>query len=416
MPPVAAIAIDAAEHRFLRRHMDAGRLPHPRALADRAARFELRGAGPYRSDLAWVQFLSGRRTAIEPWTGLLDFDPATYAVHGHGTLETVPFYAVPGRRTIAFDLPGSVIDPAVEGIQVTGWGAHSPQWWRASAPAGLLSDLDERYGTNPALGNEFDITWHEPTRLAALADACHTGTRRRKDILEGLLRSDPTWDLVVTAVSEVHTMGRHLWFGVDEDHPLHGVAPTSDEAGARFTETLADADEAIGRLVAQLPPDAAVVVFALPTFDDALIRVNLAGREVRGVVARDGYQRACADATDFVRQLTDARTGRPAVAEVIPLRGDDPYDPSGPGADLVVRWEGAPDALVHPTLGMVGPVPHARTGGHSVRGFAYVAGPGISAGDRGERPAADLTPTVLDLMGADTAGVDGTSLLVDLPA
>jgi len=152
--------------------------------------------------------------------------------------------------------------------------------------------------------------------------------------------------------------------------------------------------------------------FCVPTFDDALLRINLVGRESRGVVPRDGYGQACADATAFVQQLTDARTGRPAVAEVVALRAADPLDPSGPNADLLVRWQGAPDALLHPTLGLVGPVPHARTGGHSSNGFAFVAGPGIDPGDRGVRPAAALTPTVLSLLGSRAPGVEGTSLLL----
>ncbi len=556
MPKLAAIGIDAAEYTLVERLMAGGKLPNLRALAERSARFKLENDPTYRSDLAWVRFLTGRSAAALGWYGVLDFDPVTYAVAGHGTLEATPFYAFPDRRTIAFDLPGSVIDDGVSGVQVTGWGTHSPQWWRASSPAGVLREIDARFGTNPAFGNEHDITWHEPGRIDALAAASRTGLRRRIDAFQWLTEANPDCDLLLTAASEVHTMCHHLWFAVDDTHPLHGVAPTTDLAQQRVVDTFVDVDEAVGRVVAGLPPDAVVVVFALhgmqpaddvaatvllpellhrfhlgrralrnedidawraagcpprlleagmpwhryvrdrfhdgpadlvrrvgrmappslyrlarraagkpplydpgelpaqtppevdlssvgrwhhddidwsvtswyrrhwpampwfalPTFDDALLRINLAGRESRGMVPQTDYARACADATAFVRELVDGRTGQPAVAEVIPLRASDPFDRRGPNADLLVRWQGAPDALLHPTLGAVGPVPHARTGGHSANGFAFVAGPGIDPGDRGVRPAADLTPTLVALMGAHHPGVEGTPLLPMAPS
>jgi predicted AlkP superfamily phosphohydrolase/phosphomutase len=552
MPKVAAIGIDAAEYGWVERLMATGQLPNLRALAARSARFRLETVAKYRSDLAWVRFLTGRSEESLGWHGLMEFDPQTYLVEGHGTLEATPFYALADRRTVVFDVPGSVIDAAVEGVQVTAWGAHSPQWWRASRPPGLLREIDTRFGTNPTFGNDFDISWHEPGRIEALSAATRVGSQRRVDALQWLAESNPDWDLLLTTVSEVHSMGHLFWFGVDDTHPLHGRAATTDLAGQALVDTLVATDEAVGRLVDGLPPDTTVVVFALhgmqpaddvaatvllpellhrlhlgrsalragdpqawraagcppallapgtpwhryvrdrfhdgpgdlvrrlgrlappgvyglarraagkpalhdpaqlvattppetdlatagawrhqdidwsvvswyrrhwpampwfaiPTFDDALLRINLAGRESRGVVPAEGYVRACADASAFVRALRDARTGEPAVAEVTLLRASDPFDPQGPNADVLVRWQGAPDALVHPTLGMVGPVPHARTGAHSANGFALVAGPGIDPGDRGVRPAADLPPTLVALMGADAPEVEGTPLIL----
>jgi predicted AlkP superfamily phosphohydrolase/phosphomutase len=520
MPQLAAIGIDAAELSLVQRLMAAGKLPNLRALSERSARFRLESVSAYRSDLAWVRFLTGRSAESLGWHGVLDFDPTRYVVEGHGTLVAAPFYALADRRSVVFDVPGSVIDEAVDGVQVTGWGTHSAQWWRASSPAGLLSEIDARFGTNPAFGNEHDIAWHEPGRIDALAEASRTGSRRRIDALLWLAESSPGWDLLLSATSEVHTMCHQLWFGVDEDHPLHGIAPTTQLAGQRVIDTFVDTDDAVGRVVAALGPDVTVVVFALhgmqpaddaaatvllpeagmpwhrylrdrfhdgradlvrragrlappgvyglarriagkpalydpaelpvstppevdlatagtwlhrdmdwsvsswyrrhwrgmpwfaiPTFDDALIRINLEGRESHGMVPRSGYDRACADITTFVHELVDGRTGRPAVAEVALLRAADPFDARGANADVLVRWNGAPDALLHPALGMVGPVPHARTGGHSSNGFAFIAGPGINPGDRGTHPVADLTATLVALMGAQNEAVEGISLL-----
>jgi hypothetical protein len=64
-----------------------------------------------------------------------------------------------------------------------------------------------------------------------------------------------------------------------------------------------------------------------------------------------------------------------------------------------VLWTDCSDALEHPATGVIGPLAFGRTGAHSTQGFAVIAGPGIPRGDLGERPALDLTPTILSLTG-----------------
>lgn len=162
-PRVAAIAIDAAKWSVVDRLMRGGRLPHLRAVAERCARARLRNVEVYRSELVWVQFLTGKGAADHRWRGQIHFDAATYSAYGRGTLDAAPFYAqgleVP---VVAFDLIHSVIAGGVEGDQVTAWGAHSPQYPHSSRPAGLLAEIDRRFGTNPAFGNDLDIGWYEP--------------------------------------------------------------------------------------------------------------------------------------------------------------------------------------------------------------------------------------------------------------
>jgi hypothetical protein len=57
-------------------------------------------------------------------------------------------------------------------------------------------------------------------------------------------------------------------------------------------------------------------------------------------------------------------------------------------------------------------VRYSRTGSHSTRGFAFIAGREIPPGDLGERPVADLTPTIVALLGHEPpAGTQGGLLL-----
>src|SRR5262249_24491822 len=60
--------------------------------------------------------------------------------------------------------------------------------------------------------------------------------------------------------------------------------------------------------------------FALPSFSDGCIRLNLQGREARGIVPRAEYQALCDELVDLLAGLRDARTGQAMVTEVIRTR------------------------------------------------------------------------------------------------
>jgi predicted AlkP superfamily phosphohydrolase/phosphomutase len=151
--------------------------------------------------------------------------------------------------------------------------------------------------------------------------------------------------------------------------------------------------------------------FALSTFSDARVRINLRGRELHGVVPLDDYARCCSQVEAWLRASRDARTGRPAVEDVCSIDAHDPLDPEGPDADLIVRWAPGVDAIIHPDVGAIGPYPFRRTGGHTPYGFAWLSGPGIEPGEHGARVAEDVPPTILSLLGhAVPHDIHGTPL------
>jgi len=160
--------------------------------------------------------------------------------------------------------------------------------------------------------------------------------------------------------------------------------------------------------------------FALPSFYDGRIRLNLRGREARGVVDPADHEAVCHELETLLRDCTDPRTGRPSVGDIERLAGDDPLSLGPSGCDLAVVWTGSANAMVHPTLGMVGPVPFRRTGGHTGRfGMVTIAGTGVRrlTDDLGVASAFDVAPTLLDLIDARLpADISGRSLLPRLRA
>jgi predicted AlkP superfamily phosphohydrolase/phosphomutase len=137
--------------------------------------------------------------------------------------------------------------------------------------------------------------------------------------------------------------------------------------------------------------------FALPSFYDGRVRLNVEGRESQGMVRREDYAAVLDEIETVLRDCREPITGEPVVAHIDRPFGD-PMDVGPWDVDLVVHWAGMPLGLVHQDLGRIGPFPPRRTGGHaSPVGACYVHGPGIPAVDLGTRNSFDVLPTVFDL-------------------
>lgn len=153
--------------------------------------------------------------------------------------------------------------------------------------------------------------------------------------------------------------------------------------------------------------------FALPSFYDGRIRINLIGREREGKVGATDYSAVCDDLERLLHDCRDPMTGE-GVVEFIerPGASRDPLEMGPTEADLVVVWRG-PLAIDHPTLGQIGPIPYRRTGGHTgPYGVAYLYGAGLSPGEHGIRSSFDVVPTIIDLLDLPPqTGLSGTTLL-----
>lgn len=155
--------------------------------------------------------------------------------------------------------------------------------------------------------------------------------------------------------------------------------------------------------------------FALPAYYDGRVRINVEGREMKGIVPAAEYSTFCKQLTESLNQCRNLLTRQKAIAEIYRPKQD--ANNVGPSeADLYVVWESAPLGLSHPQLGSIGPLPYRRPGGHTgAHGFLSITGGGIPAGDRGLASSFDVVPTILDLLGeGQRPGVSGTSLATGL--
>jgi predicted AlkP superfamily phosphohydrolase/phosphomutase len=156
--------------------------------------------------------------------------------------------------------------------------------------------------------------------------------------------------------------------------------------------------------------------FALPSYYDGRIRINLQGREARGIVPRARYHAVRDEIAASLSSCRNSLTGEPVIEALDFPRGE--ADRIGTSeADIYVRWHSAPLGLDHPAHGRIGPVPYRRTGGHTGGcGFLWVAGEGVAAHDGGAASAFDVVPTLVGLAGLSLGRrTSGRALALSVP-
>jgi hypothetical protein len=145
--------------------------------------------------------------------------------------------------------------------------------------------------------------------------------------------------------------------------------------------------------------------FALHSFSDGYVRVNVKGREAHGLVDPADYDNVCNEITELLYDMKDARTGRTTVEQIIRTRTaamDDDSREMHSDADLIVLWDASvvTDAVETSKYGRIGPAPFFRSGVHTADGFFTMVGQGIEPGVLPNGKLVDMPATILDLLGS----------------
>jgi predicted AlkP superfamily phosphohydrolase/phosphomutase len=145
------------------------------------------------------------------------------------------------------------------------------------------------------------------------------------------------------------------------------------------------------------------------------IRINLAGREPRGLVSPGKeYDEVCETITRDLMDFTNVTTGEPLVKAV--LRCADLYEGENSHylPDLLVEWNrSAPVSEIFSLKAgrITGEYRKCRTGDHTSEGLYFISGPSIAPGQlQAQVSVMDLAPTIASLTGVELADVDGRSI------
>jgi predicted AlkP superfamily phosphohydrolase/phosphomutase len=144
--------------------------------------------------------------------------------------------------------------------------------------------------------------------------------------------------------------------------------------------------------------------FAIPSWDEGFVRVNLKGREPEGIVEPGmDYETLLDRLEGDLMKLVDPKDGRPAVDQVVKTAEMFRNGPPVSLPDLFVSWKPTPylmKRIVHPKATLVQQNFSCAGCEETMQCFFAAAGPSIQQqGPIGDVLVLDLAPTFFHLMG-----------------
>jgi len=266
---VLVVGLDAAETSLLERWSAEGLLPAFADLTRRAASFDLANTIDTLPAGIWPELNTGRSCgktgfyfpARQLHTGDADVRPVE-----PGEVDPRTYWSAAsdaGLRVAVVDMPLTIPQPGLNGVQVSEWGTHDRPFLVCSEPPGLLDELRSRHGDYPVWSAERAGTStraacddHQSTTedYEKLLDDLLAGIERKTGLLLDLLRSE-SWDLFACAFGEPQCVGHQHWHL--QDNP---AAPPRLQNAIR--DVYRGVDAALGALVEAAGPDATTLVVA----------------------------------------------------------------------------------------------------------------------------------------------------------
>jgi predicted AlkP superfamily phosphohydrolase/phosphomutase len=439
------IGWDAADRAAVAGWMRDGALPNLHALRERGHWREVAGLPGLSDDACWASFATGVEPGVHGRFHHRQIVPGTYRLENffRDRMTSEPFWSAlgrTGRRVAVLDVPKAPLaaEP-LNGLELANWMPHGEDGPDlVSTPVAVAASLPARFRPPPS------ISCHELRTTVAgfeeLVARIHGDLERRTALaLEWLAQE--RWDLFVTIFAESHCVGHHCWHLHADSHSAHDRA-LRRALGDPVLAAHRSLDQALGRLLAACDDDTVVMVFSLagmgrhhfgsgelvdavlrrleergglrsslrrvaerlrpsrePSWDEidaegrsafavhsqavaTPIRLNVAGREPRGVVAPKAYGAQCRFLAESFAALVDPTTGRRLVTEVVPVATRYPGPRASAYADLLVVWDGAAPitAAASAAIGTVATPPAVEpAGNHGIGGWCVTAGKGLTA-------------------------------------
>jgi len=257
------ISLDCVNAALLDRWTTDGHLPNLARLRKRGAVARMTGRS-ISMEADWHTFYTGRQPSEH---GHCSYDEIILGTY-RSKLTTVPravckpFWETlsqEGTQVIALN-PIHVLPPSTaNGIVITNWLVHDAGHYTepASYPPQLIGELLARYPDDPVNPNDWGNSANaDPGRLLA---AKRETLRRKTELLGELLKTHP-WDICYAGFDECHEMSHLFWHLHDPSHPRHRTGAGAEDPIAAM---LMELDAAVGRLLAGIDEDCAIVVVSI---------------------------------------------------------------------------------------------------------------------------------------------------------
>jgi predicted AlkP superfamily phosphohydrolase/phosphomutase len=261
--PVLMVGIDASNEGLIDDLIARGRLPALSALRSRGASGSLGSCAGHYAGGVWPSFYTGQDV---PWHGIYHNKLWRAAAMRNEVptdrwLAARPFWEAwrgQGLRACIVDVPMILGVPRpLDGVYLGGWGTHdliaSGSW-----PPSLWSELVRRHGA-PLMPRE-QFGRQTAGSLLRLREGLLRAVAQMTEVLRDLLARD-RWDFACVVFGGVHRIGHYLTdlgqLGDDLPAAERGVLERA------LVEMYEATDDAIGRVLERVGPDARVVAFAV---------------------------------------------------------------------------------------------------------------------------------------------------------
>ncbi|MEO8464107.1 MAG: alkaline phosphatase family protein [Gammaproteobacteria bacterium] len=243
---VLVIGLDMGDGRLIRTWMKQGALPNLAAMTETGTWLDLESTAEILHTSTWPSFatgcLPGRHGVyypFQPAPGFQTAQPIRSDQYARPTLWSIA--SDHGKRCIAYDVPETFPETDYRGRAVFEWGVWAWYGERASQPATLIEQIEQRFGPYPLKmeAKQLGLKFPEPRSLEKRLIA---SVEHKRQSLQWLLDAEP-WDLAVAVFGETHPAGHYLW-------PKNSFGPEDREASAfaPMLNVYVAIDNAIGEL------------------------------------------------------------------------------------------------------------------------------------------------------------------------
>jgi predicted AlkP superfamily phosphohydrolase/phosphomutase len=222
---IVVIGLDSADFYLIQKWVDEGHLPAMASLIAGGSWGKLKSTADVGSGTVWPSFFTGTSPARHNSLGSRRMRSGSYRV-SHSPRENLtkqdPIWVQLSRvnkRIAVLDVPKTYPIEGLNGIQLVGWGAHSPSWDPDSWPPELIKEVTSRFGFYPAPDDDEFI----PKGFRQLKDfyeALVSGIEK-KGLVSRYFLDQEAWDFFLTVFAEPHCVGHNYWHLIDENHPAY---------------------------------------------------------------------------------------------------------------------------------------------------------------------------------------------------
>jgi predicted AlkP superfamily phosphohydrolase/phosphomutase len=288
---VVVIGLDGATFTLLQPWMEQGHLPFLKSLLEQGVSAPLLSSMPPATVPAWQCFMTGKNPGKHgvPW--FLKRRPDSYEETPIGPMHCQArtlweLLSAAGKRLAVFNVPYSAANGAFNGVLIAGFDTSPGRMAEASQPAGLLREIEARFGT-------YQVQLKTPGLLLAnrsasiiesFLDDCHALTDYQFRVAQAIVERE-RFDFVMWYQLVPDRLQHWLWHLLDVAHPWHDAA-----LARRFYDPILAyyrrLDAYIAQLVAGVGAEPTVVVMSDHGFGPVRRAIDLSTW-----LLREGYLR-----------------------------------------------------------------------------------------------------------------------------